>query len=348
MPIPRIDKKNIVAALLFLAGFWACKKGAEDVPFKGFQKPSNFPDPAYRFTDNEVTRAGFELGRKLFYDPILSQNGTISCGSCHVSYAAFCHPGHRVSHGIHDLLGTRNAPPIMNLAWNTAFMWDGGIFDLDLQPLAPITNHVEMDDTLSNVLAKLRKTSVYPPLFEQAFGSNAITGAPFLKALSQFMTMCVSSRSRYDSVIRKEGPRFNDSEQQGYAVFQKECASCHREPLFTDQGFSNNGLPITTQNDLGRYSVTLRPADSFLFKVPSLRNLGYTAPYMHDGRFSTLESVLDHYANGMANTPYVDKRFVANGRVGVTLSGTDKQNLLAFLKTLDDRAFVTDRELAEQ
>ena len=180
----RIPKYWIVI-LLFLTGIIACKKEFMD-SFKGFQQPSNFPEPVYHFQTNKVTKEGFELGRKLFYDKILSANNSTSCGSCHIPTAAFSHNGHSVSHGIHDLLGTRNSPAIMNLAWNPSFMWDGGIFDLDLQPVAPITNPVELDETLENILHKLQNDPVYPGMFKTAFGSAEITSNNFLKALSQF------------------------------------------------------------------------------------------------------------------------------------------------------------------
>ncbi len=133
----------------------------------GFQKPVNFPDPVYHFSTNNITKDGFELGRKLFYDPVLSANNTISCGECHIQTSAFTHHGHTVSHGIFDRMGTRNSPPIMNMAWNTSFMWDGGIVDLDLQAISPITNHVEMDETMPNILTKLRSSSEYPALFKK-------------------------------------------------------------------------------------------------------------------------------------------------------------------------------------
>ncbi len=339
-------KKQTVIILLFLVGLYACKKGLDN-PFLGFQKPSNFPEPAYRFSTNEVTKAGFELGRKLFYDPILSHNNTISCASCHISYAAFSHPGHNVSHGIHDRLGTRNSPPIMNLAWSTSFMWDGGIFDLDLQPIAPITNHVEMDDTMANVLNRLRISSVYPPLFEQAFGDRTISGTHFLKALSQFMVMCISSHSKYDSVMRKEGIQFSPIEEAGYALFQQKCASCHQEPLFTNHAFVNNGLPISALNDQGRYGITLDSNHRYQFKVPSLRNIGYTTPYMHDGRFSSVEQVLDFYNSGVQKTPNLASSFNQNGRLGISISAAEKTKLVAFLKTLDDVYFVRDKTLVE-
>lgn len=341
--------KRILILFFLAAGFYACsKENIFEAPFTGFQKPANFPEPVYHFATNQVTKDGFELGRKLFYETMLSANNTISCGSCHIQTAAFTHHGHAVSHGIFDRLGTRNAPPIMNLAWSSSFMWDGGIADMDLQAIAPITNHVEMDENLANVLQKLRNSTTYPALFKKAYGSDSITTAGFLKALSQFMAMCVSSNSKYDSVKRNQGAVFTNNEQEGYLLVKQKCTPCHQEPLFTDNSFHNNGLSISTVNDLGRYLVTQHDTDQYKFRVPALRNLSYTAPYMHDGRFLTLEAVLDHYINGVQKTANLDPVFQQQSTPGIPLTNDEKQKILAFLKTLDDKSFLLDKRFSEE
>jgi cytochrome c peroxidase len=334
-----------VAAFGFLV---SCGKEMAEDFFAGFQKPANFPEPTYHFATNTITKEGFELGKKLFYDPILSVNNTISCGSCHIQTSAFTHHGHTVSHGIFDRMGTRNSPPIMNLAWGTSFMWDGGIFDLDLQSIAPITNHVEMGETMANVLLKLSTSSQYPPLFKKAFGSEEITSSNFLKALSQFMLLCVSSNSKYDSVMRGEGNvAFTADEQEGYLLFKQKCGNCHREPLFTDNSFRNNGISISNVNDSGRYLITQNNTDLYRFKVPSLRNLAYTAPYMHDGRFFTLDAVLDHYTGQVKNTPNLDALLQQNGVLGITLNTDEREKIKAFLNTLNDHSFLVDKRFSE-
>jgi cytochrome c peroxidase len=165
-----------------------------------------------------------------------------------------------------------------------------------------------------------------------------------MKALSQFMLMCVSDNSKYDSVVRKQGITFTASEQHGYALFQNKCATCHKEPLFTDYSFRNNGIGTGFNNDVGRYAVTLNETDRFKFKVPSLRNVEYTSPYMHDGRFITLSAVLDHYSSNIQHTQNLDP--VLNN--GIELSESDKNDLIAFLKTLSDKKFLTNKMLAEQ
>lgn len=316
--------------------------------FFGFVSPDYFPQPVYKFRGNPVTAESFELGRELFYETALSSNDQISCGSCHIQSSAFTQHGHDLSHGVNDRLGERNSPPIMNLAWNDSFFWDGGVFDLDLQSIAPITNHVEMDETMENVLLKLNASPKYKVLFKKTYGSEEINSVRLFKALSHFMVMCVSSDSKYDSIIRKQGPAFTERERKGYAFYKLNCASCHTEPLFTNNSFRNNGLNNIYNEDSGRYKITLDPKDKFSFKVPSLRNLSYTLPYMHDGRFETLEEVLDHYSENIQPIPELDPLLYKNGKPGIPMTPDDKTNLLLFLKTLDDKRFVTRPDLSEQ
>lgn len=317
--------------------------------FAGFQRPENFPEPEYDQSRNPITKEGFELGKRLFFEPRLSRNNTISCGSCHIQTAAFTHHGHDVSHGIDDRLGTRNPMPIMNMAWMKEFFWDGGVFHLDLSAVNAITSPVEMDETVPNVITKLREHPDYPKLFNAAFGSEEITDARFFMALSQYMLMAVSSNSKYDKVMRKEdGVEFTGKELAGYKIFEQNCSSCHKEPLFSDFSYRNNGLIPNPVDDKGRYEVTLNEEDRYRFKVPSLRNLDYTGPYMHDGRFLTVNRVLDHYRTGMRDGKTLDDVFrLEDGSVGVPLTEDEKESLMAFLKTLNDLDFVTTPLLAE-
>jgi cytochrome c peroxidase len=340
-----MNYKHYLVVFAFVTCIYACSKDDFIAPiFIGFIKPTNFPAPAYHFSSNAVTKNGFELGRKLFYETKLSATNTISCGTCHIQTSAFTHHGHTVSHGIFDRMGTRNSPPIMNLAWNKSFMWDGGIADLDLQAVAPITNHVEMGETMANVLQKLRGSSTYTLLFKNAYGEEGISTNTFLKSLSQFMVMCVSSNSKYDSVSRKQATYFSAEEQEGYELVKQKCTPCHQEPLFTDHSFRNNGISISGVNDVGRGLITQHDTDRYKFKVPSLRNLAYTGPYMHDGRFFTLEAVLDHYANQVQPTLNLDPQL----QKGIVLSSGERKKILAFLATLNDRSFLLDKRFSEQ
>ena len=284
-----MNKKSGFVLVLILLIVVACKKTNDLLEEKllTFEKPVHFPDPVYKLNTNPITNLGFELGKKLFYDPILSRDNTISCGSCHIAQHGFTHHGHMVSHGIDDKVGIRNSMPLFNLAWSPSFFWDGGVFHLDLVPIAPIQNEVEMDEKLANVLQKLNASKAYKDLFQKTFGDPEITSSKMFQAISQFMLMIVSDQSKYDKVKRNEAA-FTKEENEGYTIFKAKCNSCHQEPLFTDYSFRDNGIGINPAKDLGRYTSSLIESDKLKFKVPSLRNLKYTAPYMHDGRFLTL------------------------------------------------------------
>jgi len=305
-----------------------------------FRVPEGWPAPTYNFTNNRLTSDGILLGRALFYDPILSADSTISCASCHLQYTAFTHVDHKLSHGIYGRIGTRNSPAISNLAWSGLLMWDGAVNHLDVQPLAPIANRDEMDFSLDNSLIRLRRSALYPSLFQQAFGDSAITGERFLKSLSQFMLTIVSSNSKYDRVMRHErSVQFNEQEQSGLRIFRRYCESCHKEPLFTTGGFANNGLSIDTLLlDTGRMHITGKRSDSLHFKIPSLRNVEFSYPYMHDGRFERLQQVIDHYTTDIHNSDILSPEL----REPIILSANEKVDLTAFLLTLTDKSFLYD------
>ena len=305
-----------------------------------FKVPLNWPTPTYNFSRNTLTKEKIRLGRVLFYDPILSGNNTISCSSCHSPFSAFTHVDHALSHGINDKIGTRNSIALMNLAWQKSFMWDGAINHLDMQALAPISSDTEMGSSIDSVVVKLKKSLRYKKLFYNAFGDSLASGERTLKSLSQFMLTLVSANSKYDFVQRNEAV-FTDQENNGYKLFKSNCASCHSEPLFTNGEFAINGLQTdTVLKDLGRMKVTGIARDSLLFKVPTLRNIAYTYPYMHDGRFKNLQQVLNHYINnfdkGASSSILASKKIVLNS--------DEKVDLIAFLMTLSDRSFIFDVE----
>ena len=305
--------------------------------------PKGWPKPHYDFSKNPLTEEGFQLGRQLFYDPILSRDNTISCNSCHLQATGFTHVDHELSHGIEGKIGTRNSMTLMNLAWSKSFMWDGGVNHLDVQALNPITSPFEMDETVANVVLKLQKTETYPLLFEKAFGDSEITGQRILKALSQFQLLLISSNSKYDKVMQKEA-FFTDQEQKGYKLFKTNCASCHNEPLFTSEKFERNGLVLdTTLNDIGRKKITGNLEDYTLFKVPTLRNIQFTFPYMHDGRFKKLTEVVKHY-NSLENDTNLPKQLQKPMR----LSDNERVDLVAFLHTLTDNGFLFDKRFSFQ
>lgn len=314
-----------------------------------YQVPSNFPPLAYNMENNPLTEKGFELGKKIFYDGRLASDGVVSCGFCHIQEDAFTHHGHTFSHGVGDGVGTRNAPPIQNMAYQTQFFWDGAADHIELLSMAPISNELEMNGNIIDIITMMQNDSEYQKLYKQAFDNGEINSENMLKALAQFMTMLTSSNSRFDKYRRSEtGGNLTQIELDGYTVFNQKCASCHATDIFTDNTFRNNGLPINPQiQDNGRYRVTEQEEDRYTFKVPSLRNIEKTAPYMHDGRFYTLEAVLNHYANGVTNTQNLDASLNNNGTLGIPLTNDEKTKIIAFLKTLTDNEFLTDTRFAE-
>ena len=288
--------------------------------------PDHFPNPTFDFQKTPLDSTKILLGRILFYDPILSKDNSISCASCHSPYNAFAHTDHDLSHGIYDAIGTRNAPALFNLAWQNEFMWDGAINHIDMQALAPISHPGEMGSSINEVVSTLNASNAYKELFQKAFGEKTISGAKVLKALTQFQLTLVSANAKYDKV-KMGKDSFTLQENNGYLLFKKNCNTCHQEPLFSTYQFANNGLPVdTTLNDFGRWRVTGQTKDSLHFKIPSVRNLSYSYPYMHDGRFKTLLEVLNHYTEQK-----------------IPLTSNEKADIISFLITLNDADFVFDK-----
>jgi len=261
----------------------SCKKNDEgqspDPSPLQLEIPAGFPAPENIFSSNPLTKEGFELGRKLFYDGRLSQDGNFPCASCHQQFAAFATFDHNLSHGFNNQFTTRNAPGLYNLAWHKELHWDGGINHLEVQPLAPITAPNEMAETIDNVVNKLQEDEQYRKMFSAAFGDETVNSQRMLKAITQFVGSIVSANSKYDKV-KKGSVTFTPAEESGYTVFQAKCSVCHAEPLFTDLSYRNTGLPINNYLlDFGRMRISHNPEDSLRFKVPSLRNVNLTFPF---------------------------------------------------------------------
>ena len=338
--------KVIYTMALLLPLLFSCEGSDDayhDVPLTVVQ-PSNFPPLAYDVSLNPPTQNGFELGRKLFYDGRLSSDGLVSCAFCHLQENAFTHHGHTVSHGVNNRVGTRNAPAIQNMAYQTSYMWDGVTTHLDLQPLIPLTSAVEMNGDLNAIVLMMKADAKYRTLFGQAFPGEGITTENMLKALSQFMVMMVSGNSKFDRYRRGEGgTTLTADEQEGYTLFNQKCATCHATDLMTDNSFRNNGLSVNPLvNDVGRYKVTEVAADYYKFRVPSLRNVALTAPYMHDGRFGSLQSVLNHYSSGITYSATLDPLLNNSGVLGIPLTTHEKEVIITFLNTLTDEDFITN------
>lgn len=291
-----------------------------------FREPSAFGKAVYDFSRNPISSRGFQLGKTLFFDPILSVDSTISCASCHIQASAFAHTNHRLSHGINDGLTKRNAPALQNLAWKKDFSWIGGVKDLDQFAFLPIQHPQEMGEKMYRVIRKLKRSQSYPELFRQAF-ADTISVANTLKALAQFQLMMISDQSKYDQFLAQKLD-LTAEEKQGFALFKTHCASCHAGARFTNDQFMKNGIESLDPNDLGRYEVTGVEKDKHAFIVPSLRNIARTKPYMHDGQFRNLAGVIEFYAT--------------QSSLNIDLSPAEQKALLAFLHTLTDNTFLTD------
>ena len=307
-------------------------------------RPDHFPPAHYVFGNNVYSKKGFELGRKLFFDPILSLDSTISCESCHHQKDAFADGGRAFSVGINGQTSDRNSPPVFNMAWNRSFMWDGGINHIEIMPFAPIIHPKEMGEDLTNVVRKLNAHGEYPSLFQRVFGQGPITDQQMFWALAQYLGNLVSANSRYDRHVQGE-LSLTSSEMAGLGVFRQHCASCHQEPLFTDQGFHNNGLDAVFIDE-GRFRITQDPADLGTFKTPTLRNIALTAPYMHDGRFASLADVLEHYTQGIQASATLSSELQPHVG-GIFLSASEQLQLTDFLHALTDSDFVNNDELSE-
>jgi cytochrome c peroxidase len=336
--------KKLMTLSLFFLLFLLLAAGKNKSKNTQLDYPSSWPKPLYDFSKQPLQQAKIDLGKMLFYDPVLSRDSSISCSSCHLNYTAFTHVDHALSHGIGDSIGTRNSPVLINLAWMSLLMWDGAVNHIDVQALAPITHPKEMGETFTNVISKLQRSKFYPMYFERAFGQKTITGERVLLAMAQFQLTLVSSNAKYDQVMRKEkNISFTAQEEHGHQLFLQHCSRCHTPPLFTNNQFMSNGISPNTQlNDEGRKKITQQEKDKYLFKVPTLRNIEFSYPYMHDGRFKTLYEVLNHYSGIHKGIPNQDE-ILQNG---ISLDQKDKTDLVSFLLTLSDKTFLFNQAFA--
>lgn len=338
-------KKLLSSAVVMTACFFfiSCDKGVPEKPVGNaslLNFPNDYPEPIYKGGDLPLSAASIELGKRLFYDPILSVDSSISCASCHAQVHAFADHSKALSSGVGGRLGTRNAPALANLAWHPSFMHDGGINHLEVLPLAPITAEFEMDEDMNVLLDKLRNHESYPTLFSKAFPSKDISSKTLFVALAHFQMSLISDQSKFDRVQRGQED-FSELESRGFTIFKSNCASCHEPPLFSDFSFANNGLRLNYE-DAGRALISQNASDSGLFKVPSLRNALLTYPYMHNGSIYSLSSVIDHYISGVKAHRNLDPRMDR-----VDIKAEDKEAIIAFIKTLTDYQFISNPKHAE-
>lgn len=350
--------------LIFFAAIvvlWACKKDRavfETTPYE-LEIPNHFPQmliPA----DNPMTVEGIELGRKLFYDTRLSLDNSISCASCHDQQYAFTDPK-QFSLGVGDSVGTRNSMALVNLGWQQFFFWDGRAKTLEEQILGPVPNPLEMHLEWDKAVKKIADSEWYRNEFYRVFQAKEITKEVVAKAIAQFLRTLISGTSKYDVMYKHENGstltsaeqaiwnQVTNEEKAGYDLFKSlngaDCFHCHNGAMMQVQKYSNNGLEETT--DTGREAITGSSADRGKFKVPTLRNIALTAPYMHDGRFATLDEVIEHYSTGIHQSPTIDPLIEYAFQGGVQLSAGDKQLLKTFLMTLTDYEFISNPKFAK-
>ncbi|HBW86917.1 MAG TPA: cytochrome-c peroxidase [Crocinitomicaceae bacterium] len=348
--------RTLICWLAITFIFFSCRKDNTryfPTPYN-LEIPSHFPDmiiPA----DNPMTVEGVELGRFLFYEKRLSGDNTQSCASCHLPSASFSDPN-QYSTGIDGIQGTRHSMALVNLGWEDFFFWDGRKTTLETQILEPVPNPIEMHQSWKRTVEKLNADVNYRNRFFKAFGEEGIDSIKATKAIAQFIRTLISGDSKYDVMYKYENNlSLNSSEQAilqtvdveewaGYDLFKSlngaDCFHCHNGPLMRVKKFSNNGLMPNSVDDRGRAGVTNNPEDNYKFKVPTLRNIALTAPYMHDGRFATLDEVIEHYSSGIHMSPTIDPLIEFGSQGGVQLDAQEKYLLKKFLLTLTDQKFV--------
>lgn len=361
--------KIFIFCLVFISVLAACKKDIDDPIVDNGLKDTliNFTSPKYfpefrNPANNPLSKRGVELGRMLFYDPVLSSDSSISCASCHNPQYSFS-DNRRYSVGVDGAVGNIQAMPLVNLDWQTKLFWNGRSNSLEAQALEPINNPIEMHETSANVVLKLMRNENYKQRFKVVFGSDQITAEMIGKAIAQFERTMISNQSKYDLIYDKivtsgMSNAFDDSDELlGFITFNNErgqCFHCHGSQTALlahnlDTLFRNNGL-LTDAQMLGKgvAEITGKPEDEGFFKVPILRNIELTAPYMHDGRFNTLEQVVEFYSSGIQQNRNLDINFSKNpNRLeqfgGLGLTDDEKRGLVKFLKTLTDTSFTKNK-----
>ena len=354
--------KYILLVFIGFVLFFSCKKdkvGYVPTPYE-LEIPSHFPQMNIP-EDNPMTVEGVELGRHLFYEKKLSGDNSMSCGSCHAPANAFSDPN-QFSTGIQGIQGSRHSMALVNLGWSNFFFWDGRSKTLEEQVLMPVRDPIEMHETWTNATTKLQSDATYREMFYKAFGTTQPDSILAAKALAQFLRTLISGSSKFDVMYKYEnGLPLSVAEQQifnqitieqwgGYDLFKSlngaDCFHCHNGPLMQVEKFSNNGLDATF-TDLGRGAITGNPNDNGKFKVPTLRNIEFSAPYMHDGRFATLDDVINHYSHTIEMSPTIDPLIEFAFQGGVQLDAQEKNLLKQFLLTLSDEEFINNPAFKE-
>lgn len=304
--------------------------------------PLDFPEVNQAFYKNKPTQYGVQLGKKLFNDKRLSTDNSISCASCHLQTSAYA-DNNKQAIGVNNAIGLRNTPPLQNLAFMDFYNWDGSKLSLEKQAIVPIITPEEMNTSIGEVIEKLKDDPEYTELLIKAFGDEKMTPDRIYKSIAQFEYTLISNNSKYDKVMQGMAV-FKENEKRGYAIFKNKCVSCHSTALFTDQSFRNIGFPINeNSNEAGRARVTGNMEDYMSFRVPSLRNIEYTAPYGSFGQFNSLKELLDYLDKGVIASDNLDPIFKNNNN-RIPLNDDEKLDLIAFMKTLSDKTFTHQEE----
>lgn len=329
------------------------------ISFVFIRKPTPYVFPDLKFFPkmpqspaNPVTIEGVDLGRHLFYDPLLSKDRDMSCGTCHKQENAFSDANNTFSKGNKGLLTSRNTMPLFNLAWYSAFFWDGRAKTIEEQVFHPVKDPKEMNLNWSDATERVKKSKFYVAKFKAAFGTQQIDSVLITKAIGQFLRTLISSNSKFDRVLLRLDS-FTKDESAGFGLMNDmtkgDCLHCHTtdaDALGTTGVFSNNGLDNVSDpkmyKDFGYGGFTKKERDNGRFKIPSLRNVALTAPYMHDGRFETLEEVLDFYNEGVQKSVNIDSKMGLAHQGGVRLTALEKKQVIAFLNTLTDSVFISN------
>lgn len=348
----------LLSGIIILSG-WAYLYGPVETGPYQLSYPANFGNRINVPADNPTTKEGVYLGRLLFYKKSLSANNKLSCSTCHQQDKAFT-DGKAFSEGVDDVLTSRNSMSLANLLWTRKFFWDGRAGSLEEQAVIPLTNPHEMGQSLDRSAQKLGATSVYPALFKLVYGDDEITGDRIIKAIAQFERTLISCNSRYDQYLRnayqptpqelKGMELFMNAPQPLKGIRGANCAHCHGGPKNYMELFHNNGLD-SLPKDAGIETLTGLASDRGRFKAPTLRNIAFTAPYMHDGRFKTLDEVVDHYSDNVIGSPSLSTFLKGEsneaGKTGLLLRPEEKKALVAFLNMLSDSTFINDPRFSD-
>jgi cytochrome c peroxidase len=346
--LKRLISLTLFCTVLFFA--FSFNRKTEVTPYK-FPELFHFPKMPISLA-NPVSVEGAKLGRYLFYDTILSANYNLSCGSCHKQENAFSDAPNSFSKGNNSELMKRNTPALYNLAWYPSFFWDGKASSIEEQILHPVRTHTEMNLSWLEAAKRIKQSKFYKTQFKLVFGKKEIDSTLITKAIGQFLRTLLSYQSKYDRMLRGIEP-LNHEEHEGYVIVNDQtmgdCLHCHptdASALATTLAYSNNGLDLALQpenfKDKGLGGITGKVKDFGKFKIPSLRNIAITAPYMHDGRFKTLEEVVDFYSEGVNVCANIDSKMQYAHQRGVKLNSKEKKQVVAFLKTLTDSAFISN------